>query len=437
MEPQHTLEPTISQPLDVRKKTVVAVAIGNLLEWYDFAVYAALAAVLAKLFFPAENSLVSLLGVFSVFAVGYAARPIGAVLFGRLADTRGRRRALMVVVLLMGVATVGIGLLPTYESIGVIAPVMLVLARLAQGLSAGGEFSAATSFLVEIAPTGRRGLFGAIAYTTANLGFALGLGLVLLLNVVLPAGAVEAWAWRIPFLIGLPLLFVGVYLRSRAEESPGFDRLREHGTVSASPLRAVFTQQWRQMLKIVTITAALAVASYTLLVFVFSYLTVLRDEPATTTYVSVLLAAVIAAGAYLAFGALSDRVGRRPILLGGYVLLVVVAVPAFQLLQAGGFVASFAGQLLLWLPVSMIAGVVPAVYSEMFPTRLRSSGVGIGYAAATAIFSGTTPLVATLLIDTSGNLTAPAFYLMLTAAVSGCVAAVFVRETAQADLRDT
>ncbi len=419
----------------LRRRAVAAVAVGNLLEWYDFAVYASVAGLLGRLFFPAVDPLASLLASFSVFAVGYIARPVGAVVFGRLADRRGRRTTLIAVITMMGVATVLIGLMPTYATVGVVAPVLLVLARLTQGLSVGGEFPASSSYLVEIAPPGRRGRYGSVVYVTAGMGFALGIAVVFAMNAVVAPEGMASWGWRVPFLLGFPLLLIGMYLRARATETPAFRAVADNArTARPEGTTPTVGGQWRAMALLAGIGVAFAVSSYTVLAFVLSYLLVVRGTPAGTAYLSVITAIVVGSFLTAIFGELSDRVGRKPLLIAACVGLIVLSVPAYALLGTGGFVAATAGQLLLWLPVAVFCGVVPAAASELFPAAIRVTGVAIPNALVTAIFSGTTPLVATWLIGVSGDPFAPAWYLVGAAVVS-LPFVVAMRETARSALR--
>lgn len=411
-------QPTAALPTGLRRRSVTAIGAGNLLEWYDFAVYASLASVLAKLFFASSDPFVALLATFSVFAVGYIARPIGAVVFGRLADSRGRKIALFVVITLMGAATVLIGVMPTYATIGVFAPILLCLARLAQGVSVGGEFSTSVSYLVEIAPPGRRGLYGSIVYFTACLGFALGLAIVYTLSGVLGAQTMLDWGWRIPFLLSFPLLLIGMYLRSRTTETPAFATLVEEGRVEGAPLRTALRTDWKPMARLIGMIIVFTVSSYTVLAFVLSFLLVIQKQPPAVVYPSVLIATVIGSLLVPVFGLLSDRFGRRPLLLGGCIAAIVVAVPAYMLMSAGGFLSTTLGQVLIWLPVAVFSGVFPVALCEMFPTGRRSTAVGLPVGIATAVFSGTTPLVATALIGWTGSTMAPAYYLMAAALVS-------------------
>jgi MHS family proline/betaine transporter-like MFS transporter len=414
----------------VRRRAVTAVAVGNLLEWYDFAVYAGLAGVLAGLFFPAGNPLVSLLASFSVFAVGFAARPIGAIVFGRMADLYGRRPTLLVVITMMGAATVLIGIMPTYATAGAWAAVLLVLARTAQGLSVGGEFSSSTAFLVEFAPQGKRGFYGSIAYLTACLGSCLGLGVVFVVRSVSSTEFMTSWGWRIPFLLSFPLLAIGLYIRLKVQESPAF---RHSGSSDERPLTASVRTQRRGMFSLFGITVGFAVCSYTVLAFVVSYLTTVLKYPTAIAFASILIATFLGSLSIPLFGALSDRVGRRPVILAGSIGTALAAYPAYLLLGLGTLTGALLGQLLIWLFMAMLCGACPAAFSEMFPTRLRSTAVGVSYSLALALFGGTTPFVSTWLIEVTGSTTAPAAFVIATAAVS-VVAALRMRETARRNL---
>ncbi|MEU7815310.1 MFS transporter [Pseudonocardia sp. NPDC049154] len=415
-----------------RRRAVTAVAIGNLLEWYDFAVYAGLAAVLAGLFFPAGDPLVSLLASFSVFAVGFAARPVGAIVFGRMADRYGRRPTLLVVITVMGAATVLIGIMPTYAIAGVWAALLLVLARTAQGLSVGGEFSSSTAFLVEFAPRGKRGLYGSIAYLTACLGSFVGLGVVFLVRSLSTPEFLATWGWRIPFLLSFPLLAIGLYIRLKVQESPAF---RTAAPSDEGPLTTSVRTQRRGMFSLFGITVGFAVCSYTVLAFVVSYVTTVLRYPPSLAYTSILISTLLGSVSIPFFGALSDRVGRRPVILAGAIGTALVAYPAYLLLSVGTMAAAIAGQLLIWLFMAMLCGACPAAFSEMFPTRLRTTAVGVSYSLALALFGGTTPFVSTWLIEWTGSVVAPAAFVVATALVS-MVAALRMRETVRFDLPD-
>jgi MHS family proline/betaine transporter-like MFS transporter len=413
-----------------RKRAVSAIVVGNLLEWYDFAVYAALAGVLATLFFPSGNAVVSLLASFSVFAVGFAARPIGAILFGRMSDRIGRRPTLLVVITMMGVATVLIGVMPTYAVAGVWGALLLTLARVVQGLSVGGEFASSAAFLVEFAPPRRRGFYGSLIYLTANLGSFCGLAVVFGVRSVSSPEFMSDWGWRIPFLISFPLLLIGLYIRLKVQESPAF---RRAAIGEATPATSAIRDQGRGMLTLFGICVGLAVGTYTVLGFVLSYLTTVLQYPPTVAYPTALIATFIGSISVPFFGALSDRVGRRPVILAGAIGSVVLAYPAYVLLSLGTFAGALSGQLLIWLGSAVLSAACPAAFAEMFPTRLRTSAVGISYAAAFALFGGTTPVVSTWLIELTGSVIAPAAFIVVAGLVSTGVA-LKMRETARADL---
>lgn len=418
------------------RRAVVATAVGSLLEWYDFAVYAALASALGALFFPSASAAASLLASLSVFAVGYVARPIGAVLFGRLADSRGRKASLVLLIVVMGLATVGIAFLPTYASIGVVAPILLVTARAIQGLAIGGEFATATTYLVELAPPGRRGVYGSFVYATAAAGFALGLGVVVALNaVVTPQGVVDGW-WRLAFLFSLPLLLIGRILRRQASETAAFQQARNHAaTDHADPEPAVTRFPLLAIGQVVGVSVGVAVGAAVLLGFAVAYLIAVVKQPPSVAYPSVLLACAVGVGIVLISGRLADRVGRKPLMIGSAFAVAAIAYPAFALMAAGGFWTALAGQLLLWIPVGIALGVLPSLLAEMFPARSRTTSFGVPFAIVTAAFSGTAPLVSTSLIELTGSVLAPAGYLVVVGVLSGLVA-LGLRETAWGDLEN-
>lgn len=426
-----------------RRRTITATTIGNLLEWYDFAVYAALSSVLGALFFPSANASASLLASLSVFAVGFFARPLGAFVFGRIADTRGRRWSMVILIVLMGVSTVGIGLLPTAASIGIAAPVLLVVARILQGMAIGGEFATAATYLVEIAPARRRGMYGSIIYATGQLGFALGLGIVTLLNAVVgSSGLSEGW-WRLAFLLGFPILLVGSYLRRRAAESPVFEQIKAEkaaGPVAAKPevearmADPAHPSRTRAILQLSGIVVASATATYTLIGFMIPYLLVTIKVSPSVAYPSALIAIVVSSALIFAGGVLSDRIGRKPTMIAACVSLLVLAFPIFLLISHGGFLQITIGQIVLAIPVGLFLGVLPTLLVEMFEARNRATAMGLPYALVGASLSGTAPLISTLLITATGSIIAPAWYLMGAALLSGLVA-LTLRETAWQGLR--
>jgi MHS family proline/betaine transporter-like MFS transporter len=400
------------------KKTLLAGAIGNVLEWYDFALYGYFAPVFAALFFPSNSPSVSLISTFGVFAVGFLARPLGALLFGHWGDTLGRRNALAWSVLLMAIPTCVVGLLPTYGAIGVIAPIALTLCRFLQGLSVGGEFTGSATFLVEHAAASQRGYVGSWAGFSAQIGALLGSGMGALIASSLTDEALRQWGWRIPFILGSVIAVAGWYLRTRVSESPAFETIRRTGALASSPVRDVFTMQGKAVATVVGLVWLHGVAFYLLYVYLTTYLVTVTPAPLATvlwlnTGCMTLLALLIPV-----MGSWSDRIGQRSLLIVGSAGLALLSYPCFLWLTSNNLPRMIMAQGLLTVLVACYMGPFFAAIAELFPTAQRYTGLSVGYNIGAALFGGTAPLVATLVIEWSGNNLAPAFYLSLCAAIS-------------------
>ncbi|GGF41616.1 MFS transporter [Subtercola lobariae] len=404
------------------RRSVIAVGTGNALEFYDFAVFASLTPVISQLFFPSSNALAAILSTFVVYAVGFLMRPLGAIIFGRLGDRSGRKVTMIVVVTIMGFSTVLMGLLPTFTQIGAFAPVLLVVARMLQGLSVGGEFGTSATYLLEYAPDNRRGIYGAFAFFSSTAGSVIGVFVVFLLTLLMSATTISDWGWRIPFLLGFPLLLLGFYLRYRVSESPEFEEIKADKEREKSPVLTVFKEHWRAILIVIGVVCGFATASATVQAFMPSYVKTVVGLPANQSLGAVLIATTVAIFMVLAFGALSDRFGGRRILILASVLTILLPYPSLVVVGLGGFGAAVAGLLILWVPVAAFGGAAPAMWADMFPTAVRVSGFGIAYGFGTAIFAGSAPFVSTWLIQTSGNPLAPAWYMI----VGGIVTAIVV-----------
>jgi len=401
------------------KRALIAGSIGNFIEWYEFAVYGFLATVIAKNFFQlaGEAPLTSLILTYAAFAVAFFFRPLGAVVFGRLGDRIGRKPTLILVLVMMTLATTAIGLVPVYASIGVAAPLLLTALRILQGLFAGGEYGGAVSLMTEFAPRGKRGLYGAWQSFTVALGLLAGAGIVALMSALLTPEVMLDWGWRVPFYLALPMGAVALWLRMHMEETPSFVRQQKTDTpaVKASvsgTFKAIVTGIGRLMVW--------SAAGYTYLVIMPSYL----QSALHTGFNQALLIAVISnigfAVTILPSGMLSDKIGRRKVMVLAAILLLILALPLLKILQAEsstllvkGLVVLVAGGL-----VGMLAGPGPAMLSEMFPTKVRYTGLGLAYSLSNAIFSGCAGLIITGLIKQTGNLDIPAYYVMATAVVS-------------------
>ncbi|MFJ8630002.1 MFS transporter [Streptomyces sp. NPDC093568] len=384
---------TVSPPTKRPVRQLLAASVGNAVEWYDWYAYTFLATYIAAEVFPksADNSLVPLLSTFAVFAVGFFMRPVGGLLMGAIADRRGRRAALTVTILLMGGSSLLVGLTPAYESAGVLAPVILVLARLLQGLSVGGEFAASTTFLVESAGPGRRGLFSSFQYVSTTAGQLVASGIATLLVDTLTDGQMNGWGWRIPFVLGAVLSLVGFWIRQGAQET----RSAEQRQAPRPGLLEALRRHPRQSLLICGITAGGTIAYYTWT----SYLPTYAELNAGVEKSDALLAGTIS----LAFfgllqplgGLLSDRFGRRPLLLFfglGFTLLTVPLLHALHDSFAVLLLVQCAGMVLL----TGFTSISAAVNAELFPPRVRAAGIGFPYSLTVALFGGTAPYVGTL-----------------------------------------
>ncbi|GAB3561661.1 MFS transporter [Amycolatopsis endophytica] len=427
-------EPVREAPARARRRAVAAATLGNVIEWYDFAIYGLFAKVLAANFFPAADPAAGLLATFAVFAVSFGVRPLGAFVFGYYGDRYGRSRALAATVVLMGVGTTLIGVLPTYHSLGLAATVLLVLCRVLQGLSAGGEWSGSSTFLVEYAPRGRRGFFGSFVQFGSSAGSLIGSLVGALIGALASEEALYDGLWRIPFILGGLIGAFGLFLRWKLEDTPEFRKLAESGAVAAAPVRGAFADQWRQGLKAIGFTMAYTVCVYITLTYMPTFVS-------STTHIDLtgalfLNAVQIAVMMTLlpVFGLLSDRVGRRPVLLVFCALCVLVPVPLFLLLSQGTVGTVIAAQCLLAVMVAMIGGAGPAATAELFPTGTRYTSFGISYNIAVAAFGGTAPFISTFLIDASGSSISPAFYMVLAGLVSGLTVLFAMRETAHRPL---
>ncbi|MBH0203654.1 MAG: MFS transporter [Nitrospira sp.] len=400
------------------RKTVLAGAIGNVLEWYDFALFGYFAPVLSRLFFPASDPSLSLIATFGVFAVGFLARPLGALLFGYWGDTKGRRAALAWSIILMAFPTCLVGLLPTYAQIGFAAPLTLTALRFLQGLSVGGEFTGSVTFLVEHAAPTERGYIGSWAGFSAQIGALSGSGVGTVATMCLSTEALHAWGWRIPFVAGSVIALVGWYLRRRIPESPAFERLQQAGTVSSAPVRELFTSYRVPLLQVIGLVLLHGVGFYIFFVFLPTYLTKVTDLPMGTTLLINTGCMALLAMLIPCMGTLSDRVGHRWVLAAGATGLALGSVPFFSWLSSGHLVLIVTAQVLMTVFVSAYMGPFFAIVATLFPVANRYTGLSLSYNIASALFGGTAPLMATVIMERSGSALAPGWYVSLCAVLS-------------------
>jgi MHS family proline/betaine transporter-like MFS transporter len=425
----HHDAPTAQTDRPRQRKAVVAACLGTAIEYFDFTIYAFLATSIAAVFFPHEDSTAALLSTFAVFGVSFLLRPLGGVLMGHFADRYGRRRALTLAVVGMAGASFAIGVVPGYGSIGIAATILLVLMRSVQGLSAGGELGTAASYLAEESPMRHRGYRTSFVNIGTLAGTVLGSLFVAVIKASLTGEQIIAWGWRIPFLLSLPLGVVALVIRRRMEESTQFEAIQERDEIKRAPLRSLITSHPRSLLS-VTLLALTANASYwVVFTYLGSYFETQKVMSATASAWATTGTLVLAALALPLWARVSDRVGRRPVMIGTNALFVVLSYPAF-VLMSHSTVLAIVTQLVLGQVTSLYLASILATFAEMFPAGVRVSGFAFGYNIA----AGTAPYVATWLIAATGNPYSPAFFLMAATALA-LVGAVFtMKETANKPL---
>lgn len=397
------------------RKVIVAAAIGNFVEWFDFAIYGFLATTIAQQFFPSGNASAALLKTFAVFAVAFAFRPLGGIFFGMLGDRIGRKRTLAMTILLMAGATTLIGVLPTYAAIGVLAPILLTLIRCAQGFSAGGEYAGACAYLMEHAPHDKRAWYGSFLPVSTFSAFAAAAVVAYGLEASLSAQTMADWGWRVPFLIAAPLGLVGLYMRSKLDETPAFKAVAQEHAVAHSPLKETLRNHGAAICCLGAFVSLTALSFYMFTTYFATYLQVVGGLSRATALLVSLIALIFAAAICPLAGLYSDRVGRRATVFTACALLIVAVYPSFLMASSGAFAASVIGVMLLATGAVLCGVVTAALLSETFPTRTRYTASAITYNMAYTLFGGTAPLVATWLITTTSSNLSPAFYLMAVA----------------------
>ena len=421
-----------AEPVVIRR-AVRGAAIGNTVEWFDFAIYGFLATYIAEKFFPSGDETAALLNTFAIFAAAFFMRPLGGFFFGPLGDRIGRQKVLALVILLMSCSTFAIGLVPSYDTIGVFAPLLLLFLRCLQGFSAGGEYGSGACFLAEYASDKHRGFVVSFLVWSVVVGFLLGSLTVTGLETVLSEGAMDSYGWRIPFLIAGVLGAVGLYIRLRLGDTPEFEALRDEGEVASSPLKEAVTTSWRPILQIGGLVVIHNVGFYIVFTFLPSYFTKTLGFTKTDAFVSITVASLVALILIPPLGALSDRIGRKPLLIAGSLAFAVFAYPLFLMLNAGSLAVAIAAHAGLAAIESVFVCASLAAGAELFATRVRSSGYSIGYNVSVALFGGTAPYVATWLVARTGNDLAPAYYVIVAALVT-LITVLTMRETARQPL---
>ena len=421
---------TVSDPREL-KRTVAGTAIGNFTEWYDFGTYSYVVTIISTVFFPTSS--LADIASFAALAVSFVARPIGGIFWGMLGDRIGRKGVLAITVLMMAAGTAGLGLLPGYAAIGIAAPILLFVARAVQGFSTGGEYVGAMIFLSEHAPDRQRGHVCSFLPVGTLAGYITGALFVILLQATLTHEQMVSWGWRIPFLVAAPLGFVGMYLRQKLDETPAYENQDDSERMNKrSPVeqgKETIARQWRPMLIAAGLVLSFNVTNYMLTGYLPTYLTEKLDVASNPALIIIVIVMVIIGLIVTFLGKLSDRIGRKPIMWAGSIMLAVLSLPTFLLILKGGYLSIFLGTLPMGLMLVCFMSTEPSTLPALFPTSTRYGATAISYNLSVSAFGGTTPLIAAALVDFTGDLLVPA-YILIIAGVVGIVSIWFMAEPA-------
>ncbi|WP_188455733.1 MFS transporter [Virgibacillus oceani] len=420
---------------DVVKRSVVATGIGNAMEWFDFGIYAYLATTIGAVFFPDFSGPTQLVFSFATFAVAFLVRPLGGIFFGMLGDKLGRKRILAITLIMMALATLSIGFIPGYGSIGIMAPILLLVARLVQGFSTGGEYSGAMTFLAESSPDKRRSFLTSGLEVGTLCGYIFGSGTVTLLTYILGQDTMLAWGWRIPFFIAAPIGLIGLYFRTKLEETPAFKKKMDAESSNHISMKDIIVNHKAPLLKGLIIVFFYNVIYYTVLTYMPSHLNSVLGYSQTTGLLIILVVMCIQLPIVLLMGFLGDRFGKNRIILGGLIGMLLLAIPSYMLIGSGTTVWIFTGIMILALLFTTFQGTLPSLLPSLFFTEVRYSGLSITYNISVSLFGGTAPLLVSWLISWTGSQFIPAYYIMFASLVGVVVMTVFVKETSGKPLR--
>lgn len=428
----------VDQPM--LRRAIGAAALGNMMEWFDFGVYGYLTTTIGKVFFPGSSPAAQVVATFATFAAAFVVRPLGGFFFGPLGDRIGRQKVLAATMIMMSIGTFAVGLIPSYAVIGIWAPVLLLVARMVQGFSTGGEYGGATTFIAEYSPDNRRGFLGSWLDFGTFIGYSLGSLLVTVLNATLGDDTMLSWGWRIPFFIAGPMGIVGLYLRLKLEDTPAYRKqLDAHDakvkeTESAGrEIGTIFVRFWRPLLVCIGLVILYNVTNYMITAYLPTYFTEVIHRSQLSADLLVLLSMLVVVVIIVGIGALSDRIGRRPVFAIGAVAQIVLAIPCFLLFGASSLWAPMVASIVFGVILACFAAPTASTLPALFPTTVRYGALSIGFNIAVSAFGGTTPLITSALVTVSDNSLIPAFYLVGSGIV-GLIAVYFLRESARQPL---
>lgn len=421
------------------RKAVVATAVGNAMEWFDFGIYSYLAATIGQVFFPEASGTMQLVYSFATFAVAFIVRPIGGIFFGMLGDRMGRKKILAMTLILMAIATLSIGLIPGYAAIGSTATVLLLVARLVQGFSTGGEYAGAMTFIAESTPDKKRGFMSSGLEVGTLVGYIAGAGLVTALTYILGQETMLEWGWRIPFFIAAPIGLIGFYLRNKLEETPAFEAMESEKSEDKeddyASVKDILQFHWKPILIGMIIVFFYNVVNYTVLSYMPSHLTAVLGYGEAEGLLLIVIVMVIMIPIVLLMGYFSDRIGAKKIIQGGLIGLVLLSVPSFLLIGSGNTLLVFLGLMILAVFSSSFQGTMPSLLPSLFFTKVRNGALAITYNISASLFGGTTPLIVSWLISQTNNRLVPAYYVIFASIIGIIVVTWFIKETSGKSLR--
>ncbi|WEG13290.1 MFS transporter [Pullulanibacillus sp. KACC 23026] len=420
------------------RQAVVGTAVGNAMEWFDFGVYSYLAATIGKVFFPGLTGSAQLVYSFATFAIAFLVRPIGGMVFGPLGDRIGRKKILAFTLIMMAISTLSIGFIPGYATIGVMAPILLLVARLVQGFSTGGEYAGAMTFIAESTPDKSRGRLASGLEVGTLVGYIFGSGIVTLLTYLLSPHAMLAWGWRIPFFVAAPIGIIGFYLRSHLEETPVFEKMEEaieEKKKKQVSIKEIITHHKKPLIVGMILVFFYNVVDYAVLSYMPSHLSSVLGYGETKSLLLILIVMFIMIPITLIMGYFGDRIGGRRIVQMGLIGLIVLSIPSFLLIDNGNNGLVFLGLMILAVFLASFQGTMPALLPSLFFTNVRYGGLAITYNLSASLFGGTAPLVIAWLINLTSNIMIPAFYLIFSCVVGLIVVSFFVENTSGKALR--